>query len=89
MKHVIQSPVTIWAILVVATLASYLFQLEAMKFDPRIVGSAILVIAFFKVRLIGLRYMEIDEAILPLRLAFEAWVFAVAIALLTLFWIAG
>ncbi|WP_179044958.1 hypothetical protein [Sphingobium lactosutens] len=46
MKHAIQSPVMTWAIFVAATLASYLCQLEAMPFDPRIIGSAILVIAF-------------------------------------------
>lgn len=88
MKPVIKPLVTIWTILVAATLASNLFQMEAMRFDPRVTGSAILLIAFFKVLLIGLRYMELGEAILPLRIAFEAWIVVMASALLTLFWIA-
>jgi len=89
MNGMLRSPLSIWVVLVAATLLSYGVQLETIRADPRLPGSIILIIAFFKVRLIGLRYMEIDEAVLPLRAAFEVWVFAMALVLLTLFWVAG
>lgn len=88
MKDRLASPYAIWAILVAATLASYLFQLEGVRSHPRLVGTAILLIAFFKVRLIGMRFMELRDTVLPLRLAFEAWVVVMATTLIVLFWIA-
>ena len=88
MKQRLSSPVTVWLLLVGATLLSYLSQLEAMRGNARLVGSAILIIAFAKVWLIGMRFMELNEAIPALRLGYTAWVLAMTGALVTLFWLA-
>ena len=48
-------------------------------------GSVVLIIAFLKARLIGIRFMELHEAVLALRIAFEAWVVIVCAVLLVLF----
>ena len=45
----------------------------------------VLIIAFLKARLIGIRFMELHEAVLALRIAFEAWVVIVCAVLLVLF----
>ncbi|WP_313805986.1 cytochrome C oxidase subunit IV family protein [Sphingobium sp.] len=81
----LSSPYTVWLILVAATLASYLFQLKAIGRHPQQLGTAVLLIAFFKVRLIGMRYMELHDSTLALRLAFDAWVAIMAITLVILF----
>lgn len=88
MKHRLSSPFAIWLLLVGATLLSYLSQLEAMHGNVRLIGSAVLVIAFAKVWLIGMRFMELDEAIPVLRLGYTAWVVVMGAALATLFWLA-
>ncbi|MFT4054122.1 MAG: cytochrome C oxidase subunit IV family protein [Novosphingobium sp.] len=88
MKQRLSSPVAVWLLLVGATLLSYLAQLEAMRGNARLVGSAILVIAFAKVWLIGMRFMELDDAVPMLRLCYTAWVVVMAGALVTLFWLA-
>lgn len=87
MKDRLASPYAVWVLLVAATLASYLFQLEGFGRHPQLVGTAILAIAFFKVRVIGLRYMELRAAPWPLRMAFELWVVIMAIVLIALFWL--
>lgn len=74
----------IWLLLVTASLLSW----ESMAIaggDARLGRSAILVIAFLKVRLVGLEFMELRHAPLALRAAFEAWVVLVCAALLILF----
>jgi hypothetical protein len=47
------------------------------------------VLAFFKVRLIGLEFMELKTAPPALRVAFEVWVVGICALLLTLYWQAG
>ncbi|MEO0033652.1 MAG: hypothetical protein RIS94_3410 [Pseudomonadota bacterium] len=78
-------PRTVWIALVALTLLAYVFQLEGLAVAPRFVGTAVLITAFVKVRLIGLHYMELKRTVLPLRLAFEAWVVMLGGALITLF----
>lgn len=75
----------VWALLVAASLLSW----ESMAIagdDARIARAAILVIAFVKVRMVGLEFMELRHAPLPLRIGFEAWGAIVCGALLVLFW---
>lgn len=86
MKLRLSSPIAVWLVLVVATFSAYLFQLDAARGHARLVGTAILVIAFFKIWLIGMRYMELDHAPLPLRLVYEMWIMVVGGALAVLFW---
>ena len=80
------SPIVVWTLLVLATLLSYASWLDARWGDIRLTGSAVVAIALAKVWLIGMRYMEIDEAIWPLRLAFNAWVLVVGAVLLVMLW---
>ncbi|HTZ70516.1 MAG TPA: cytochrome C oxidase subunit IV family protein [Acetobacteraceae bacterium] len=82
------SPFAIWLLLVGATLISYSSSLEGAALGPRIGGSIILVIAFFKARVIGLNFMELRRAAMPLRLVFEAWVMLAALLLLVMFGLA-
>ncbi|AMK19971.1 MULTISPECIES: cytochrome C oxidase subunit IV family protein [Sphingobium] len=67
---------------------AYLFQLDAARGHARLVGTAILVVAFFKAWLIGMRYMELDHAVLPLRFVYGVWVLVVGIRLGVLLWMA-
>jgi hypothetical protein len=48
-------------------------------------GIAMIVVAFIKVRFVGLHFMELGHAPWPLRLLFEAWVVVVCIILLVLY----
>ncbi|MGY4710576.1 cytochrome C oxidase subunit IV family protein [Mycolicibacterium sp. CBM1] len=60
-----------WLILVAATLAS--FALGADHGTGSLVAVAVLAIAAVKVRLVGLDFMELRHAPIPLRAAFEVY----------------
>ncbi|BBY60302.1 cytochrome C oxidase subunit IV family protein [Mycolicibacterium sarraceniae] len=60
-----------WLILVTATLAS--FALGADHGTGSLVVIGVLAIAAIKVRLVGLDFMELRHAPIPLRVAFEAY----------------
>jgi hypothetical protein len=77
--------VATWLFLVVATLLSWESAQEAGQ--HRLATSAVVLIAFAKVRCIGLEFMELRTAPRPLRLAFEAWLVAVCSVLLALYWL--
>lgn len=85
----LRSPIRVWSLLVILTLLSYLSWAESSVADGRVAGTAVLALAFVKARLIGLHYMELDEAVLPLRLFFEAWIIVVCLALIAMFWAGG
>jgi hypothetical protein len=53
--------------------------------DARDFGVVILVLAFFKIRLVLLDFMELRGAPLPMRYVAEAWVFALAAAILVIY----
>lgn len=74
-----------WLLLVGLTLLSYLSWLDAGWIDPRVAGSIVIVIALVKAWLIGMRFMELDHAVQPLRLAYAGWVLVVGVVLLTMF----
>lgn len=48
-------------------------------------GALLLVLAFLKVRLIVVHYMEANRAVLPLRIAFESWVIGVGLMTILLY----
>ncbi len=52
--------------------------------DPRVAGSAILVLAFIKVRFVILDFMELRRAPRALRITAEIWVSSMTILLMTL-----
>jgi hypothetical protein len=60
-----------WVILVAATLAS--FALGADHGTGSLIAVGVLAIAAFKVRLVGLDFMELRHAPIPLRAAFEVY----------------
>ena len=67
----------VWVILMLLTIASYLVfegQLDRLGVSEEAGAITLLVIAFFKVRLVIIHFMEVGHAILPLRAALEAWV---------------
>lgn len=81
----LRTPLATWALLIVATLLSYLSWIDPALLDPLVAGSLVIVIAMFKAWLIGMRFMELGRAILWLRLAYTAWVMVVGGVLLTMF----
>jgi len=66
----------VWALLVAATLLTWSVGGG---------GMAVLVIAFVKVRLVGLHFMELRAAPLPLRMLFEGWVVVTCCVLIGLY----
>lgn len=79
-------PAAVWIALVALTLLSYA-SLSASTFTgPRIAGSVVIAIALAKAWLIGMRYMELDDAAIPLRLAYLAWIAIVGAVLIPMFW---
>ena len=60
-----------WLILVALTLAS--FTLGADHGAGSLIAVGVLAIAAFKVRLVGLDFMELRHAPIPLRAAFEVY----------------
>lgn len=63
----------VWAVLVLATVASYLLGAEHLIDNQDVVAGLVIGVAFVKVRLVGIHFMELGRAPLPLRLAFEAY----------------
>ncbi len=74
----------IWLLLIVVTLFSW--ESAALSDKRDMVATGILVLAFFKVRMIGLEFMELRTAPLPLRIVFEVWVVGICAILLGLYW---
>jgi Prokaryotic Cytochrome C oxidase subunit IV len=91
MKSILISNETlIWLLLVLLTGGSWFLgeqeiQATSNSSATTLISMAMILIGFFKVRLIGLHFMELRNAPWPLRLIFEAWVFIVCIAILILY----
>ena len=76
-----------WLVLIGATALSWQFG-HGLAFGTQVhYGTvAVLVIAFLKVRVVYLDFMELRHAPLPLRLVFEAWTVIVAGVVIWLYW---
>lgn len=73
--------IIVWGILIAAnTAASYLN--ENIDLSHIMLVSTIIALTFVKVRLIGIEFMELRTAPLLSRLAYEAWVIALGLALI-------
>jgi hypothetical protein len=70
-------------LLIAATLFSW--ESTAVVADMRVATCAIILIAFAKVRYVGLDFMELRNAPLWLRGAFEAWVVLLGSGLVALY----
>jgi hypothetical protein len=75
-----------WILLVSATVVSIEFVRGLFgALGNHAAGVAVLVIAFIKVRIVGTEFMELRRAPWEARLAFDAWVFVLAAALILLY----
>lgn len=78
----------VWGGLVLATLVSWALSAEHAwdsETGRTVATVGILAVAFVKVRFVGLDFMELRRAPLPLRLIFEAWVLSVFTVLAVLY----
>jgi caa(3)-type oxidase subunit IV len=74
----------VWLLLMVATIVTT-WGLTKDGLPLRAATIAIVLIAAVKARLVLLHFMELRHAPLPLRIVFEAWVLAVATALVAVY----
>jgi hypothetical protein len=77
----------VWMFLVAATVLTAVVGLEQHG-DTTAVGLLLLAIAFVKIRLVALHFMEVREAPLPLRLLVEAYVGVTFVALVVIYLVA-
>jgi hypothetical protein len=79
----------VWAFLVVATVVSWALGTDhGFVESTRAASLAVLVVAFVKVRFVGLYFMELKDAPLPLRALIEAY--CLVVCCLTIgFYLAG
>ncbi len=75
---------TVWAVLVAATVLTAVVGLEQHG-GSTAVGLVLLAIAFIKIRLVALHFMEVRDAPLPLRLLVEAYVGVTFVALVVIY----
>ncbi|MGQ0624924.1 MAG: cytochrome C oxidase subunit IV family protein [Sporichthyaceae bacterium] len=78
-------PVLVWAALVVATVASYLLGGEHLIENQTAAAAFVLAVGAVKVWLVGLHFMELRHAPLPLRWVFEGYCAALFVVLCTLY----
>ncbi len=71
-------------LLLAITLLSWL-MLYATALKPATLGVLLLVLAFVKVQIIISQYMELKTAVLPVRMAFHAWLIVVSGAIVALY----
>jgi Prokaryotic Cytochrome C oxidase subunit IV len=67
----------VWALLLLLTFGSFVVGIEQGAGIASAAAAAIIGIALIKVRLIGLHFMDLRDAIWPLRLIFEGYLVAV------------
>jgi caa(3)-type oxidase subunit IV len=77
-SDLLRSPITVaWTVLIGATVGSWWLAADHGPGSHAVIGSIVLLVAFVKARLIGLYFMELRHAPIPLRLLFEVWCAAV------------
>lgn len=74
-----------WSVLVSATLLSWWLGVEHALLGAQSAGVAVLLVAFIKVRLIGMTFMELRTAPTPLRAAYDGWCTVVAALVIALY----
>ncbi|MEX1670947.1 cytochrome C oxidase subunit IV family protein [Zhongshania guokunii] len=77
----LQANTVIWAVLALATALSWYMGGDASLNIPAVM----LLIAFFKTRLVIMHFMEVNHAPLPLRIIGEAWGIVCCAALIVLY----
>lgn len=76
---------TIWLVLITATAATAVLGLEQAAGGATAIGIALLTIAFVKMRLVGIHFMELGNAPVALRAIFEGYVLVTFTVLVVLF----
>jgi heme/copper-type cytochrome/quinol oxidase subunit 4 len=86
MTTLLRTPATVvWVLLIVATAVSWALGVQHGLHDHQLSSVIILLIAFIKVRLVGMYFMELREAPNVLRGLFEAYCAIVCTLLLGVF----
>jgi len=75
----------VWLLLVGATVISWLLGADYGAGNHHAATVTVMVVAFVKVRFVGLYFMELRDAPLALRLAFEAWVAVFTIVVIAMY----
>ena len=78
----------VWVILILATLTSWWLGTDHGFSNEDLVGSLILLVAFIKVRFVGLYFMEHRHSPVPLRIVFEGWCLVVCSVVIGMFLLA-
>lgn len=78
----------VWLLLIVATLISWWIGTDH-GVHPHLATTIVLVVAFVKVRFVGLYFMELRDAPVRLRLALEGWCLIVCAVLIIMYLTAG
>jgi caa(3)-type oxidase subunit IV len=78
----------IWLVLIAATLVSWKVGTDH-GVHAHLATVIVLLVAFIKVRLVGMYFMELREAPLPLRLIFEGYCVVVCTTLIIMYLAAG
>jgi caa(3)-type oxidase subunit IV len=78
----------VWLVLIAATLISWKIGTDH-GVHAHLATVIVLLVAFIKVRLVGLYFMELREAPLPLRLIFEGYCVVVCTTLIIMYLAAG
>ncbi|MDB6062342.1 MAG: hypothetical protein JWM78_2445 [Verrucomicrobiaceae bacterium] len=91
MSQLLRSYTTVvWVVLVLLTGFSWWLGHSSASIQyskgPQLATVFMFLVALFKVRLVGLNFMELKHAPLPLRLLFELWGAGVCIAIVCLYW---
>lgn len=73
----------VWLALMAATVTSWAIG-HRHSLGPRLISGIVIAVAFLKVRFVGLDFMELRTAPLPMRIAFEAWLLVACAGLILL-----
>ncbi|RJF89386.1 hypothetical protein D3874_22415 [Oleomonas cavernae] len=76
----------IWAILLGATLSSWLVAEDMGSLAAPYAATAVVLIAALKIRLVFVHFMELGRRVLPWRIVFEAWIGVVTTLILAAYW---
>jgi hypothetical protein len=91
MTQLLRSHVTgIWLVLVLLTGFSWWLSSPGnvqSSSGPSLATASMFLVGFIKVRMVGMHFMELKQAPLPLRLLFEAWALIACVAIVGLYWL--
>jgi heme/copper-type cytochrome/quinol oxidase subunit 4 len=89
LSDLLKSRITlVWSLLIGATLVSWRVGTDG-GLDAQLATTIVVLVAFIKVRLIGLYFMELREAPLPLRVIFEGYCAAVCTVVIIMYLAGG